>query len=283
MAKVQLFTDSISDIPQEWIDTYNIGIIPLYIVFGSMSYRDRVDIDTHQMYKRVEEEGRLPKTAAPSPLDFMNQFAAAIANGDDVLYISMSSKLSSTYQNATLAAKEYPPGRVRIFDSMNISAGMAMHVLIAARMAAKGESVLAIVQELELIRNQVQMNVLVNSLDYLHKGGRVGNLQHMLGSMLRVRPVLYVTNGIVLSGAKYRGSQRKIIRNLVNSILEHMHQIEPAQFIIAQTMEEDTANWLRSMILEETEVREVHIIEGGCAICSHSGPQSLAISFVLKH
>ncbi len=262
--------------------SYHIGVIPLYIVFGNTAYRDRLDMNTQQMYERVEEEGHLPKTAAPSPSDFLNYFIPAIASGEDIIYISMSSKMSSTYQNAVLAAKEFPSDRVTIIDSLNVSAGLAMHVLMAARMAAKGENVATIIEELERVRSQVQLNVLVNNLDYLHKGGRVGNLQHLLGSMLRVRPVLYVTNGMILSGVKYRGAPRKIIRNLITSIFQHRERIDLAQFIIAHTMEQKTANWLRNILMEEAGVREVHIIEGGCAICSHSGPRSLAISFVLR-
>lgn len=282
MAKLRIFADSISDIPSDWMTKYNIGVVPLYIVFEGQSFRDRIEMDTHEMYRRVDKSGKLPKTAAPSPSDFIQTFGPVIANGEDVLFISMSSQLSSTYQNALIAAREFPAGRVTVVDSMNVSAGTAMSVLLAARAATQGKSALFISEWLHLLRDEIQLNVLVDGLDYLHKGGRVSNLQHMLGSVLRIRPILYVRHGRVLSGAKYRGNKERVLRKLMESILSQIHRIDHDQVIIAHSLEEQTAEWLRNLILEETNIRDVVIIEGGCAICSHSGPHSIAISFILK-
>lgn len=224
----------------------------------------------------------MPKTAAPSPADFVQTFGPVIENGEDVLFISMSSQLSSTYQNALIAAREFPPGRVTVVDSLNVSAGTAMNVLLAAQAATEGRSALFISEKLHLLRDEVQLNVLVDGLDYLHKGGRVSNLQHIVGSMLRIRPILYVKHGRVLSGVKYRGNKYKILRKLINSIFSQIHRIDHDQIIISHTLEAEIAEWIRNVILEETNIREVFIIEGGCAISSHSGPHSLAISFILK-
>ncbi|KAA8746156.1 DegV family protein [Paenibacillus sp. UASWS1643] len=282
MSKVRIFADSTSDVPQDWIDKYNIGIVPLYIVFQDKSYLDQKEINIQDMYNLVEIYGHLPKTAAPPPADFIQVFRPVIEDGEDVLYISMSSQLSSTYQNALAAAREFPVGRITIVDSLNVSAGTAMNVLLAAEMASEGKSALAIAEWLETARHEIHLNVLVDNLNYLHKGGRVSNLQHMLGSMLRIRPILYVRHGRVLSGVKYRGSKERIVKKLLQDILSHIHRIDHDQIIIAHTLEEETAEWMRNFILEETSIRTVHIIEGGCSICSHSGPHSLAISFILK-
>ncbi|WP_338540647.1 DegV family protein [Paenibacillus tundrae] len=282
MAKVRIFADSISDIPQEWIMKYNIGIVPLYIVFENQSFLDRIEIDTHEMYKRVAESGKLPKTAAPSPADFNRIFSPAIENGEDVLFISMSSELSSTYQNSIIAAREFPAGRITVVDSLNVSAGTAMIVLLAIRAAAEGQSALSISEKIHKLRDEVQLNVLVNGLDYLHKGGRVNNLQHLVGSILRIRPILYVRQGRVFSGVKYRGNKERVLRKLLDNILSQIHRIDHDQIIIAHTLEAESAEWIRNLILEETCIRDVYIIEGGCAICSHSGPHSLAISFIMK-
>ncbi|SEA60583.1 DegV family protein [Paenibacillus sp. 276b] len=282
MSKVRIFADSISDVPQDWIDKYNIGIVPLYIVFQEKSYVDRKEINAKEMYNLVEIYGHLPKTSAPSPADFIQAFRPAIEDGEDILYISMSSHLSSTYQNSLTAAREFPTGRITVLDSLNVSAGAAMNVLLAAKMASEGKSAMFISEWLETARHEIQLNILVDNLDYLHKGGRVGSIQHMLGSILRISPILYVKHGRVLSGVKYRGSKERIVKKLLQDILSHIHRIDHDQIIIAQTLEEETAEWMRHFILEETSIRDVHIIEGGCSICSHSGPHSLAISFILK-
>ncbi|APO46118.1 fatty acid-binding protein DegV [Paenibacillus xylanexedens] len=282
MSKVRIFADSISDVPQDWIDQYNIEIVPLYIVFQEKSYVDRLEINAKDMYNLVEIYDQLPKTAAPPPADFIQAFRPVIESGEDILFISMSSHLSSTYQNALAAAREFPAGRITVVDSLNVTAGTAMSVLLAAQMASDGKSALAIAERLEKVRHEIQLNILVDNLDYLHKGGRVSSIQNMIGSILRIRPVLYVSHGKVLSGVKYRGSKERIVKKLLQDILSHIHRIDHDQIIIAQTLEEETAEWIRNMILEETSVRNVHIIEGGCSICSHSGPHSLAISFILK-
>ncbi|RAI98315.1 DegV family protein with EDD domain [Paenibacillus pabuli] len=282
MANVRIFTDSISDIPKEWVEKYDIGIIPLYIVFQQDSYLDRIEITPQEMYNMVVLYEELPKTAAPPPADFMKAFSPVIENGEDILCISMSSHLSSTYQNACSAAREFPPGRVTVVDSLNVSAGTAMHVLLAVQMAREGKSALTIAQALEAVRHEVQLNVLVDNLDYLHRGGRVSSIQHMLGSLLRIRPGLYVRDGLVHAGVKYRGSKDKVVNKLLNDMLSQIHRIDHAQVIIAQTLEEEKAEWVRNFIQEQTSIQHVHIIEGGCSICSHSGPHSIAISYILK-
>ncbi|MBU5351927.1 DegV family protein [Paenibacillus barcinonensis] len=282
MSKVRIFVDSISDVPEEWINKYNIGIIPLYIVFQEDSYLDRIEINVHDMYNKVAMKGQLPQTSTPPPADFFKAFRPIIENGEDVLYISMSSHLSSTYQNAVTASREFPPGRVTVVDSLNVSAGTAMMVLLATQLASEGKSAIAIGESLETIRDEIQLNVLVHNLDYLHKGGRLSNLKHLLGNMLKIRPVLYVSHGRVLSGVKYRGNKQRILKKLLSSILSQIHRIDHDHIIIAQTLEKETAEWIRNVILDETSIKKVHIIEGGCAVCSHSGPHSIAISFILK-
>ncbi|MBY9079090.1 DegV family protein [Paenibacillus sp. HN-1] len=282
MSKVRIYADSISDIPQGWIDQHNIGVVPLYIAFGNEVFRDKIEIAAPEMFRLADATGMLPQTIAPSPADFLQAFGPAVAAGEDVLYISMSSKLSSTYQNGLLASKEFPPGRVTVVDSLNVSAGTAMLVLLAAEMAAEGKSALSIADTLRKVREDIRFNVVLKHLDYLHKGGRVGNLQHLLGSILQIRPVLYASQGRMCSGAKIRGNVRKVMKQILQSIINHREHISHDRIIIVQSMEEETVEWLRDYILEETGIRNVPIIEGGCAICAHSGPHSVGISYALK-
>ncbi|WP_044477679.1 DegV family protein, partial [Paenibacillus antibioticophila] len=110
MSKVKIFADSTSDLPAGWASEHHIGIIPLYVVFDDHTYRDGLDINPEQLYSKVDAIGSLPKTTAPSPKDFMDAFAPYIERGEEVVYLSISSHLSSTYQNALLAAGEFPEG-----------------------------------------------------------------------------------------------------------------------------------------------------------------------------
>ena len=172
MSNVKIFSDSTSDLPQGWKQTYDIGIVPLYVVFQDGTYKDGVDITPEEVYRRVAANGALPKTAAPSPADFIAAFEPVIASGGDVVYISLSSALSSTYQNALLAAGEFPEGRVRVVDSETLCGGIALLVMKAARAAAKGHSSTEITAMLEQCRSRVETEFVVDTLDYLYMGGR---------------------------------------------------------------------------------------------------------------
>ncbi|WP_410770875.1 DegV family protein [Fontibacillus sp. BL9] len=280
MTQVKIFADSISDIPESWMIQYDIGIVPLYVVFGEKAYKDKLEITTTDIYRRVDETGELPRTSAPSPADFIAAFTPWIERGDTILFISMSSKLSSTYQNALIAADELPEGRVIVVDSLNVSGGVALLVIKAAQAAQAGASPGEIVTMLEDLRDRVEIEVLVDSLDYLHKGGRVSNVQHMIGSLLKIRPVLRIKEGLVISADKYRGKTEKAVERMLQHFTENIHKVDRELIIVAQTLAERAADYIRTTLLEKTDTREVAVIEGGCAISCHCGPRTVAIMYL---
>ncbi|MCR2803841.1 DegV family protein [Paenibacillus soyae] len=282
LTNIRLFADSVSDLPQEWIRKYGITIVPLYIIFGEQSFRDGVDIATEDIYRRVDDTGVLPRTAAPSPNDFMKAFHEATANGDSVLYISMSAEVSSTYQNARIAMEEMPEGKVTIVDSTHLSASYAMLVIMAARMLEQGVSIADTVAAIEERRDRVEIDILIDRLDYLHKGGRVSSIQSMIGSMLQIRPVLGIKRGLIVSTKKYRGKTQKALENVMQNVVENIQHIDLNLIVIAQTVAEKAAEFMRSYLLEHTSVKEIIVIEGGCTICSHTGPKTVAISYMRK-
>lgn len=282
MTQVKIFADSISDIPESWMAQYDIGIVPLYVVFGETAYKDRLEITTTDIYRRVDETGELPRSSAPSPADFTAAFTPWIERGDTILFISMSSKLSSTYQNALIAAEEFPEGRVHVVDSLNVSGGIALLVMKAALAARAGSSASEIVAMLEDIRDRVEMEVLVDSLDYLHKGGRVSSVQHMIGSLLKIRPVLRIKDGFVISADKYRGKTEKAVERMLHQFTENFHKVDRDLIIVAQTIAEKAADYIKTTLLEKTDAREVAVIEGGCAISCHCGPRTVAIMYLRR-
>lgn len=282
MAQVQIFADSISDVPPSWIAKYDIGIIPLYVIFGNTAYKDKQEITTHDIYRRVDEGADLPQTAAPSPADFTAAFTPSLEQGKDIVFISMSSKLSSTYQNALIATDELPEGRVHVVDSLNVSGGIALLVLKAAMAAEAGANASEIVKLVEEARDRVEIEVLVDDLDYLHKGGRVSSVQHMIGSLLKIRPVLKIKEGVVISADKYRGKTEKAIERMLHNFTDNFHKVDHDLIIVAQTLAEKAADFIRTTLLEKTEAKEVTIIEGGCAISCHCGPRTVAIMYMRK-
>lgn len=259
---------------------YDISVVPLYVIMGSQTYKDNIEITPAELYRRSEEVGIIPKTAAPSPSDFYQTFEAEILAGKQILYISMSSKVSSTNQNAHIAAKEFPAGRIHIIDSMHLSASYAMLVFRAARAIEMGQSIEEVLADIEHVREKVKIEVLVDRLDYLHKGGRVNSMQHLIGNVLRVRPILNIINGEVRSVQKYRGKMDKALESIIQKISTQKNQICPNLLIIAQTVAEKMTDKVRTSILEHAYFKEVIVIKGGCVIGSHTGPNTIAISYL---
>ncbi|KKO53648.1 DegV family protein [Paenibacillus sp. DMB20] len=280
--KIKIFADSTCDLPSSWIEEHDIGIIPLYVVFGEDSLRDGVDITPVELYAKVEETGSLPKTAAPSPSDFIAAFSPYVDRGEDILYISLSSELSSTYQNALIAAGEMPPGKVTVVDSLNLSCGIGLLVMKAVNAANEGASIPQIVDLLNSYVDQVECEFVIDTLDYLYKGGRCSGMQNLIGSLLKIRPVIKVVNGSMTPAYKVRGKKEKALDQMLANALEHVQDMDNDLIIVVHTMAESEALMLQKALQEKTGARKVSISTAGCVICSHCGPQTVGLMYTKK-
>ncbi|WP_410769816.1 DegV family protein [Fontibacillus sp. BL9] len=282
MSKVKIFADSTSDLPAAWINEYQIGIIPLYVVFDDKTYRDGLDIVPLDIYRKVDAGGNLPKTTAPSPKDFMDQFAPHIERGEDIVYISLSSKLSSTYQNALIAAAEFPEGRIHVVDSLNLCSGIGLLVMKAVRASQQGVKAEQIVSLLESCRPRVETEFVIDTLEYLYKGGRCSGMQNFIGSLLQIRPVLKVVDGNIIPAYKVRGKKEKAVQQMLDNALSNISEMDNDLIIVAHTLAEEEARRLAAILREQTGAREVAIAEAGCVISSHCGPHTVAIMYTKK-
>ncbi|QOT10584.1 DegV family protein [Paenibacillus sp. JNUCC32] len=280
--KIRIFADSTCDLPPSWIDEYNIGIVPLYVVFGEQSLRDGVDITPEQLYAKVDQIGSLPKTAAPSPSDFIAAFSPSIEQGEDILFLSISSELSSTYQNALIAAGELPEGRVTVFDSRNLSSGIGLLVMKAVHAANEGSSIPQIVELLSRTVNEVECEFVVDTLDYLYKGGRCSGMQNIIGSLLKIRPVIKVVDGGMIPAYKVRGKKEKALDQMIQNALAQLDKMDNDLIVVVHTMAEEEARFLQKELQEKTGARQVSISTAGCVICSHCGPQTVGLMYTKK-
>lgn len=280
--KIKIFADSTCDLPSSWIEEHDIGIVPLYVVFGEDSLRDGVDITPIELYAKVEETGRLPKTAAPSPSDFIAAFSPFADRGEDILYISLSSELSSTYQNALIAAGEMPPGKVTVVDSRNLSCGIGLLVMKAVNAANEGAEIPQIVDLLNSYVDQVECEFVIDTLDYLYKGGRCSGMQNLIGSLLKIRPVIKVVNGSMTPAYKVRGKKEKALDQMLANALDRVQDMDNDLIIVVHTMAESEALLLQKALQEKTGARQVSISTAGCVICSHCGPQTVGLMYTKK-
>ncbi|ULO05971.1 DegV family protein [Paenibacillus sp. 19GGS1-52] len=282
MSNVKIFSDSTSDLPQGWKETYDIGIVPLYVIFAEETYKDGVDITPEEIYHRVAVSGSLPKTAAPSPADFMAAFKPVIESGDDIVYISLSSALSSTYQNALLAAREYPAGRIQVIDSKTVCGGIALLIMKAVRAASKGHSAVEIAEMLKQTRELVETEFVIDTLDYLYMGGRCSGMQNFIGSLLKIRPVLKMVDGSIVPVGKVRGKKEKAVEQMLQNALANINRMDKELLIIAHTLAEEEAQYLQTALWEMTGVEEIAVIHAGCVIGSHCGPHTVGLMYILE-
>jgi DegV family protein with EDD domain len=208
MARIHVVTDSGCDLPPEAVAEHDISIVPLTIRFGT---EELSDITAKEFWSRCRQSSVLPETAAPAPGAFAAAFhAAAAAGADGVACINLSSRLSATIQSAQAAAKEVSDIPIRVIDSLSVSLGQGLMVLAAARLAAEGKNLDEVAQSVEAIVPRMRVFGVFDTLENLKKGGRIGGAQALLGSMLSIKPVIQVVDGVVEQESKQRTRSRSL-------------------------------------------------------------------------
>lgn len=282
MSQVKIFADSTCDLPPNWIKAHDIGIIPLYVTFGDQNYRDGVDLTTPELYAKVEQTGSLPKTAAPSPSDFIAAFTPFVEEGRDIVYISLSSELSSTYQNALIAGEEFPEGRITVVDSRNLTTGIGLLVMKAVAAAVQGKSAREIAGIVETVKPLVETEFVIDSLEYLYKGGRCSGMQNLMSSLLKIRPVIKVIDGKMTPAYKVRGKREKALEQMVNNALDKKDEMDNDLIFVTHSMAAEDAEAIKRLLEQKTGAREVALSDAGCVISSHCGAKTIGIIYSKK-
>lgn len=285
MPAVKIITDSTADLGQELTDRYQIKVVPLTVQFDQESYLDGVEIDTQRLFRLVEERKSLPKTASPSPGAFHAAFVEATADGSDVIFVGISSKFSSTVQNACIAADMLPDGRVTVFDSANLSTGIGLQVLLAADLARAGKTRAEILAALEDARPKVRSAFVIDTLEYLYKGGRCSGMQALAGALLHIRPMIAVVDGGMVVAGKTRGARQKALDALLERFAGDAVAglVRPERVFVTHTgVHEDAlylADGVRRLLPGVGEVLET---PAGSVVGSHCGPGTIGVLYMVK-
>lgn len=280
MNKVKLFTDSTCDLSDQLLTQNNIAVVPLYITFDQASYKDRVDMTTEELYSKVDELDMLPKTSAPTPVDFFDAFKPYINEGYDIVYIGLSSKLSSTIQNAYLAAQQFQEGRVQVIDSLNLSTGIGILVLKAADMLKAGLTSAEIADSIRQLVPKVQTAFTIDTFEYLYKGGRCTAIQGLIGGMLKIKPITKLEDGKIILADKQRG-RKKALAALLDDINENIGALDEARVFVTHSMAEEDAAYLEQE-LQAMGVKNILTTSAGCVISSHCGKETIGIIYLIK-
>lgn len=282
MNNIKIISDSTCDLTPEQVQRHNIRIVPLYVVFDEESFMDGTEIDTEKLYEMVEKKKILPKTSAPSPQDFYNIFESEIEKGNKIIYIGLSSKLSSTIQNAKIAAEEFDAGSIEIIDSENLSSGIGLLVMKAADYREKGMDLQEIAENVRDLIPKVRTRFIINTLDYLYKGGRCTALESFVGSLLRIRPIVTVKSGTMILEEKIRGRREKILSNMLENALSDKELMDDARVFVTHSNAQADAEYIKKELLHKLKVKEITISNAGCVISSHCGPGTVGILYILK-
>ncbi|MFC0216708.1 DegV family protein [Paenibacillus chartarius] len=278
MSRIQVFTDSTCDLGLELRRRHAIEMVPLHVIFDDEDYLDGVNLQAEDLFRKVESGGKLPKTAAPSPGEFIAAFEPYIEQGCDIVYVGLSSKLSATFQNACLAAEHFPSGRIVCVDSLNLATCVGLLALKAARAAEAGLPLADIERMLLDARERLEAEFVIDTLDYLHKGGRCSALASFIGGLLKIRPVVKVVDGGMILASKIRGKREKALEQLLANLIEQRERIEDDFIFLEHASALEDALALKARLENEFGL-QVELAEAGCVISSHCGPQTVGILY----
>lgn len=273
---IKIVCDSISDLPQEILEKYNVDIVPLTVIFNNKEYLAGENLTTKDFYKILRESDSMPKTSQATYIQFKSVFEKYDEN-TQIIYISGSSIASGTYQSAMLA-KNDGHDNVFIFDTENLSIGSALFVIKACEMVEMGYSVNDILSALESYKNDVEVAFSVDTLEYLKMGGRISSTKAVLGNLLSIKPILEVKDGLVSQKSQVRG-KKQIYSTLAKTIVNRFGtDLKDKNIILGCGDNEEDLAIMKEALEKEAEVKNIYFVNIGCVICSHSGPGVMGMS-----
>lgn len=282
MDKLKLITDSTCDLSPELIEAHDIEVVPLYVELDGTYYEDGVDLNARTMYDLVKETGSLPKTAATSSETFKRVFKESLNEGYEVLYLGIGSKFSSTLQSASIAKLELESDSVHLVDSANLSSGSGLLLLKAAYLREAGQSALAIKTAIEAMVPKVRSQFTINTLEYLYKGGRLNAISALMGTMLRIKPIIRVVDGEMAVGKKARGNIKNGLKIQLKEVERHLNAIDPECIMVTHTEAFEPAEYAKEALEKLDYFNHIHVTEAGCVISSHCGPGTIGLLYIMK-
>ena len=278
---IRILTDSTADLAPEMIRRYNIKIQPLYVNFGPETVVDG-ELTQAAFLEKIRQSQEFPKTSHPSPADFVRTFRELLATGDEIIYIGLSSAISGTMSSAALALNELGDVPVSLVNSRNLSMGIGLLVLHAAAMAEAGKSRQEIVAELERLVPKVRTVFIVDTLDFLHKGGRLSAIGAFVGNILNIHPLVAMVDGRLTILEKVRGRRDRALQRLLDWALADPNKIRPEWVSVTHVACPDDAQKLMTTLREQNSLLNLVTTEAGAVITSHCGPNTIGILFIEK-
>lgn len=270
--------DSSADLTKELYEKNKISVIPFTITLGEDSFKDGTKLSNEEMFAYFNEHKVLPKTSAINAFDYEDFFRAENTEDEGIIHISISSKVSSTYNNAVEASKQFK--NVYVIDSMSLSTGLGIQVLYACKLRDKKVPIAEAVELINKRREHVQISFVVDTLTYLHKGGRCSALAMLGATVLGIRPSIKVANGKMGVGTKYKGKIHKILDKYILDTLEEFNNPDPELCFLTYSSATDEMKEIAHKTLKENaKFKKVIDTTAGCTVSTHCGPNTIGIIY----
>ena len=276
---VTIVSDSTCDLSSHLIDKYDIKIVPLSVFIAGKDYLDGIEITSTKLFDLVAETNELPKTSAPSVETFNNVFCQF----QEMVYIGISSKLSASFQSSLIALEGTDPKAKIAIDSLNLSTGIGLLALEAAELSQNGHTIQQIADQIRKDIPKVRSSFVVDTLDYIYKGGRCSAIEHLAASLLKIRPVIEVrSDGTLGVREKIGGSRKKALLSMVENLTTQISQVDSHRVFITHCASFEDAEFLKFELEKLAYFEEILITEAGSTIASHCGPKTIGILYMTK-
>ena len=276
---IRITSDSTCDL-NHLVEERNIGILPLQVNLDAKSYHDGVDITPQDIFDFVARTNILPKTSAPSIADYEEFFAEQLKSYDEVIHFNISSKSSGSHNMAKQAAESFA-GKVRVIDSKALSTGQGLLVLKACDMRDEGKSAAEIEAAIDELKTRVNTSFVPDSLDYLHKGGRVSGMIKVVAGMFKIHPLIYMDDGQLVPGKKYKGRMDILLKQYVQDLKEMYPDYDKSRcFITHSSADKNVVDVAKEKVKELFEFDEIIETVAGSIITSHCGKGTLGVLFI---
>lgn len=281
--KIVITSDSTTDLSPELRERYQVHLMRLGISLNDKDYTDGLDITPEMIYDNYRLNKTLPKTAAPNLEECSDFFRQYTEQGCSVIHFTISSEMSSTYQNSCIAAQEFE--NVHVVDTRNLSTGGGLLVIRAAELAAKGEMTAAeIAEHCRQLAPYVDASFVIDSLEFLHKGGRCSTVAMLGANLMNFKPCIIVKDGKMTVGKKYRGRYDAVLQKYIaDRVGDCSDIVKDHIFITHAGCDEPVVQACLETLKELGDFREIHITRAGCTVSSHCGRNTLGVLFIRTH
>lgn len=277
MSKVAVVTDSVANLPPELVERYSITVIPLLVAFGQEVFRDGVDMTPAQFYRRLREDKHLPTTSTPSMGDFLTLFHRLAGEVEAIACIHLAHEFSGTVAIAEEVGQSFKEVPVRIVDSRSAAMAEGFVVLEAARVAAKGGDLAAVVGRAREMIPRVNLVASLDTLEYLYRGGRIGRAARLMGSALQFKPIIFVKDGVVDALERPR-TRAKAVRCILDIMAARVRE-RPVHAAVIHADALNEAEWLRQEVACFFNCRELYVTDLTPVMGTHGGPGVLGVAW----